>query len=89
MKYQTEEISDTFASPAPDIEEQLMEVDQRLKIMRALHHVKEPAREVLYLRILGDLSYKEIGEILNQSETWARVTFYRGKQELLKGDFYE
>lgn len=88
-KYQTEELSDTLAAPVIGIEEQLMAVEQKLKIMQALHHMKEPAREVLYLRILGDLSYKEIGEILNQSETWARVTFYRGKQELLKGDFYE
>jgi len=26
----------------------------------------------------------EIGEILNRNETWARVTFYRGKQKLAK-----
>lgn len=88
-KYQTEELSEHLPSATIDIEEQLIQAELKVKIMRALHHIKEPTREVLYLRILGDLSYKEIGEILNQSETWARVTFYRGKQELLKGDFYE
>jgi RNA polymerase sigma-70 factor (ECF subfamily) len=39
----------------------------------------------MYLRLSGELSYKEIGEILGKTETWARVTFYRGKQQLLKG----
>jgi RNA polymerase sigma-70 factor (ECF subfamily) len=37
----------------------------------------------MYLRLTGDLSFKEIGDILNRNETWARVTFYRGKQKLL------
>ena len=42
------------------------------------------------LRISGDLSFREIGEILGKTENWARVTFYRGKQilgkELLKDE---
>ena len=43
-------------------------------------------REVMYLRITGELSFKEIGQILNKSENWARVTFFRGKQKLDKED---
>ena len=39
-------------------------------------------REVMYLRLTGDLSYKEIGEILGRSENWARVNYYRGKELL-------
>ena len=38
----------------------------------------EKTREVIYLRITGELSFKEIGIILNKTENWARVTFYRG-----------
>lgn len=41
-------------------------------------------KEVMYLRITGDLSFKEIGEILGKNENWARVTFYRGKEKLIK-----
>ena len=37
-------------------------------------------RDVLMLRLAGELSFREIGEILGKSENWARVTFYRGKQ---------
>ena len=31
------------------------------------------------------LSFREIGDVLGRTETWARVTFYRGKEALRKG----
>ena len=57
-------------------------------ILKTIHNQKEPYREVLYLRLLGELSFKEIGNILGKSENWARVTFYRGKEKL-KGELEE
>ena len=36
----------------------------------------------MYLRILGNFEYSEIGEIMNRSSNWARVVFFRGKQKL-------
>ena len=56
----------------------------RMELMKKLHGIQEPLREVLYLRIFGDLSFREIGEIMNQSENWARVNFYRGKEKMAK-----
>ncbi len=38
---------------------------------------------MIYLRLTGELSFREIGEIMMRNETWARVTFYRGKQKLM------
>ena len=38
----------------------------------------------MYLRALGGLSFREIGEILDRTENWARVTYYRGKEKLKK-----
>jgi len=55
---------------------------ERIELFRALHLLNDPFREVLYLRIFGELSFREIGEILGKSENWARVTFYRGKEKL-------
>ena len=43
-------------------------------------------RQVIYLRIHGELSFKEIGNIMNQTENWARTTFYRGKIKMKEGD---
>ena len=42
-------------------------------------------RAKVYLRLSGELPFSEIGAILGESETWARVTFYRAKQKLLEG----
>lgn len=41
-------------------------------------------KQVVLLRISGDLSFKDIGEILGKSENWARVTFHRTKIKLRK-----
>ena len=41
-------------------------------------------REVMYLRLAGEFSFREIGSILGHTEVWARVRFYRGKEELAK-----
>ena len=39
-------------------------------------------RQVLYMRLEG-LSFREIGESLNHSENWARVTFFRCKSYII------
>ena len=43
-------------------------------------------KDVIYLRIHGNLSFKEIAEILGKTEGAVRVMFYRGKQQLKEGD---
>jgi len=51
--------------------------------------LQEPYREVFTLRTFCDLSYKEIGDLFEKSESWARVTYYRAKrmlQETMKGE---
>ncbi len=56
-----------------------------ISLMQAIHRLPEPYREVLHLRLTADLSFKEIGQIMERTENWARVTYYRGKEKLLKG----
>ena len=56
----------------------------RLDLISRVHALAEPGREVVYLRIFGDLSFAEIGRVLGRSENWARVTFYRAKEKLRK-----
>lgn len=53
-------------------------------VLGVIHRLEEPGREVLYLRLLGSLSFRQIGDVLGQSETWARVTYYRAKQSVVK-----
>lgn len=56
----------------------------RAALLKRLHGLEEPLREVMYLRAFGALSFCEIGDILGRTENWARVTFYRGKERLKK-----
>lgn len=60
--------------------------DNKLKLYKALQNLDANTREVMYLRLTGDLTFKEIGKILGKTENWARVTFFRGKQKLNRED---
>lgn len=59
---------------------------ERATLFRRIHNLPETMREVVYLRLAGELPFAEIGTILGKSENWARVTFYRAKQKLMEGD---
>jgi len=52
------------------------------ELLRALDQLPSPYREVVILRIFNELSFREIGEVLQRDENWARVTFYRAKLKL-------
>lgn len=80
-----DELAETGTAPAetaPSPEEETVAAERKRRLYAAIHDSPEPAREVLYLRLLGGLSFREIGDVLGQSENWARVTFYRGKEKL-------
>lgn len=55
-----------------------------LDVLKLMQNLPERMREVMYLRITGALTFKEIGEILGKSENWARVNYYRGKERIVK-----
>ena len=65
-----------------NVEEQVASKENKIRLYEKLQKLDNLTREVIYLRITGDLSFKEIGTILNKTENWARVTYYRGKQRL-------
>ncbi len=58
------------------------ECTNKIDVYHKIDKLDERTKEIIYLRIIGDLSFKKIGEILNISENLARVLFYRGKQKL-------
>lgn len=66
-------------------EKAILSSEERLLFFKALHRLEESVREVVYLRLTGEFSFREIGEILGREESWARVAFYRAKQRIMKG----
>jgi len=75
---------DNIDIPVDSAETDALENLEKVALFQKLHNLEEPYREVTYLRIFGDLSFAEIGEVLGKTENWARVTFYRGKEKLRK-----
>ena len=78
-----DEISDNILAKE-NVEYEVLASESKIELYQRLQNLDEKTREVMYLRLTGDLSFREIGDILKKNETWARVTFYRGKQKLMK-----
>jgi RNA polymerase sigma-70 factor (ECF subfamily) len=68
-----------------NLEKQYILNADKVELFKLLHALDETSREVVYLRLTGELSFSEIGDIMGKTENWARVTFYRGKQKIVKG----
>ena len=77
--------TDTALPPLPSAEEAEVSRQEHLELLRSIHALPDAQREVVYLRAFGGLSFREIGDVLGRTETWARVTFYRGKETLRRG----
>ncbi len=84
-KAQITELDQEIPSVEYSVEENIILRDEKMSLFKELHLLDEPMREVMYLRLTGEFNFREIGEILGKDETWARVTFYRGKQKIMKG----
>ena len=80
-----EEVNDTILYDE-SLEELICEKEEKLKLFKDMQKLDEKSREVMYLRMVGNLSYEEIGEILGKTANWSRVTFYRAKQKIREGN---
>lgn len=63
-------------------EERALSELSAMDILKLVHALEEPLREIFMLRFYGDLKFSEIGEIFGKSENWARVNFFRAREKL-------
>ncbi len=77
-------ISEIPVAIVPSAEENFFTGFNTAQIVSHIYKLKDPTREVLYLRLFGEFSFKEIGTIMGQTENWSRVTYYRGKEKVIK-----
>lgn len=73
---------DANADCGINIEREVEDRDASYRIHQALQELEEPYRRVFELRIFGELSFREIGDVCEKSENWARVTYHRAKLKL-------
>lgn len=84
-KKETLELKEDIISSRMSIEEKILLQEDVVEIYKLIHLLDSTSKEVFLLRITGELSFRTIGEIFNKNENWARVTFYRAKQKIMKG----
>jgi len=75
---------ETLPDDCTSLEDRLEDKQQAVQIHKILHKIEEPYKEVFSLRIFGELSFKQIAEIFDKTESWARVTFYRAKVKIVE-----
>lgn len=85
LDYKTEE----NLSSGINIEEDYISKEKVEEVYQKIEKFDRATKRVMFLRINSELSFKQIGDILGRSETWARVTFYRAKQRIKEDKRYE
>lgn len=83
-RHKTVELDDTMPS-GENIESKCLNRLEKVEVFRLIHNLDDVTREVVHLRLTGELQFSEIASIMGKTENWARVTYYRGKQKLMKG----
>lgn len=72
-----------------NIEEDMITKDNIIELFKKIHMLDIDTREIIYLKIIRNFTFKEISQILGKNEEWARTKFYRGKlklKEILKNE---
>lgn len=81
-RFSGQELSEQIPSGEQTPEEHYLQKSRMMDVMKRVHALPDTEREVVLLRAAGSLSFREIGEIMGKSESWARVTFFRAKKKL-------
>lgn len=81
----TSELTADMESLEKPVEEQLTLKEEKMELFRKVHVLDENSKGIVLLRVTGAFSFKEIAELFEKNENWARVTYYRAKQKILKG----
>jgi RNA polymerase sigma factor, sigma-70 family len=76
------DIDADFLYSVSDLEKDYVDKETARRLYFLLHNLSEPYREVFTLRVFGELSFLQIGELFGKTDSWARLVFYRAKKQL-------
>lgn len=78
----SEELPDDITDPKSVFIERIVDEESAFLIHQFLHQMKEPYKEVFSLRVFGELSFDKIALLFGKNSSWARVVFYRAKEQI-------
>lgn len=58
--------------------------DEYRRVRQAVLNLPEPYRDVFILHVYGDVKLKDIAASYQKTESWAKVTYYRARQQIIK-----
>jgi RNA polymerase sigma-70 factor (ECF subfamily) len=76
------EVEQPFVKPRPDSAQVATDREEGRRLMELAEKLPEGYREPLLLKAVQNLSYREIGEILNLPETTVETRIARGRKQL-------
>lgn len=65
-----------------DMEKSVISFEESKRIYEILHDLPEPYKEVVSLRVFGELSFKQIGSLFGKTDNWACVIFHRARNKI-------
>lgn len=69
-----------------EIENIIISNEETRDLLEKIKLLDKNTRTIIILRAIGNMSFKEISNVLDITENNARVVFYRGKEKLKGGD---
>ena len=66
----------------PSLEDKVIAKDEYRRVHKAIQRLEDPYRDVFVLHAIGGVKLKEIAFVYGKSESWARVTYFRAKQQI-------
>ena len=85
-----EDLEQRFQGAVESPDEILLRGERAQQIKELLHDLPDPYKEVFMWRTLGEMSFRQIGELFQKTGNWACVTYHRARKMIQKGmEVYE
>ena len=73
-----------FRNEYRDPEGVFLEREEYIRVRKVILDLPEVYRDVFVMHVLGGVKLKEIAALYGKSESWARVTYHRSRQQIIK-----
>lgn len=84
-RYSEMELNDLYIwDNALPLDELLIKKDEYIRARKALLNLEEPYRNVFILHAISEVKLKEIAALYGKTESWARVTYYRARMQIVQ-----
>lgn len=82
-RFNSQPITDDISKSNENLFNSMENRQKTIEIHRILKTMSNDYREVFTLHIFAELTFKEIAQVYDKSESWAKMTFYRAKAALI------